>query len=244
MVIPVGPMNGAAGMPLPMGAPEVVKERYQKYWWGYFFLLLATVAVKATARDVDGAFNTGIMAFVIWWTTKSNCANMSQCCVFLIGVMCIMNSFFALLVLGAELGGREHRTTECVTKGNETVCTTTAERHDFFDASQGNIYLLQSYLVLFAPILQLLGLLLCYTTYQEYPSELFADENEPLGGQGGQNFGGGPVGGMGRGGGGGAGGFYGGGGGASAARSGGGGSGGFEQQSYRFQGEGQRLGSS
>lgn len=199
MVLPLGPMDGAQGMPLEMTAPRDVKDRFAKYWWAFYFLMIIDAVAQGFASNISATFNAMIQAFVIFKTVTNDCAFMTQCCVFVVGIMCTMNAVFAALAVLVEADGRRVQNTTCVEQGIERVCTTTTSQHRWFDQSQGHVFILQSCLILFEPVLQGLGVLLCYCTYQAYPMELFGDtanEEDPLQRQqmGGRNFGGGPVG--------------------------------------------------
>lgn len=194
MVIPVG--GAGAGAEWDTQAPTVVKEHYAKYWWMYFVWLILVCVGKLVATDILGGFNTAIMVFIIWYTVKNQCANMTQCCVFVIGLMCSMNAIFELIFLFVQVGGREERTTSCIEGSSGSICTTVIEEHDFFDGSQGSIYILQSIMLIVSPVTQLMGAALGYKTYEQYPRSLFGnDEEQPLRGRNGADGGGGGGGG-------------------------------------------------
>lgn len=215
-------------------APPIVKEYYAKFWWMYFYLLIIVCIGKIVAADGFGAFGTGTLALIIWCTVRNNCSNMTQCCVFIIGFMCTMNTIFELIYLAIVVGGREESHTSCVDAKGSTVCTTTTETHDFFDGSQGDLYIWQSIMIIVSPVSQLIGAVLCYKTYDEYPMSLFSDDEEqPIRGRDTRGPGG-PGGGGRRGNGGDGGGGNAGGGGAFL----------YGGDPPVFQGEGQRLGSS
>merc|ERR1719265_2248235 len=154
-----------------------------------------------------------------------------------------MNSVLETIVLLGNLAGRSEKSTAVgdMSTPSKTTYTVTVMKHGFFDPEQSMQYNLESAMMIASPVSLVCAAVLCYYSYQSYPTSLFDDE-------GGSMFGGGIAPDAGYGGGGyGSGGFGGGGfsGGGGNANPNGGGS------SRRilasapplFSGQGQRLGS-
>jgi len=198
MVIPLGGMGGGgAGMggmlPEDAGPPQVVKDYHAKFWWFLLFLLVCVCAAEFAAMDIFDAVFTGLLGVVVWYMVKKDCAQMSQYCLMMFGIMCAIQSVFELISLVSSLGGRKTSHTETKTLGeSSTSYTTVVETHPFFDPTQGFQYNVQSAVKIISPVTMVIACFLCWLTYRAYPTSLFAtgdEENE--GGRLGGGYGGG-----------------------------------------------------
>jgi len=253
MLIPMGmPMGEELEPPVPC----ILPERYQKYWWVVMVLFIGVTVMNVISGDVFGVLFMGLMSFIIWYMASNQCKNMSQYCLMLFGLMCLIQASFELVTLLMLVSGRSVRHVSVASQSSpdgsqktQTI-TTMEEIHPFFDNTQGFKYNVQSACHVASPIAMFAGAFLAYICYNAYPTSMLSgmggnDEGGPInGGRPGGGFGGyGPYGGT-PGGTGGAGGFGGGGGGGH--RLGGGqapGGGSRPQGPPRiFEGQGQRLG--
>jgi len=241
-------MGGPMGMDeLEVEVPGVVKETHQKYWWVIFSLTLMVAVMDVFAADIFGTLFMGLMAFVVWYMVSSNCKNMSQYCLMLFGMMCLIQAVFDLITVLTMVGGRtvanKTITSSTSPDGGSTTQTITIneEKHTFFDQSMGLTYNMQSAVRIASPATMGLATLLSYWTYCAFPLGLFeaagqADERGGFGGAAGGRAGGGGFSGYG---------------GASGTMGGGrtiqGGvvqNGGQARGGHLWEGQGQRLGSS
>lgn len=176
MVVPI------SGIDIPadaLEAPAAVREHYYLHWWVTTGLLYALCIARLTALDVFGAFNTGLVAFLGYYLVKDRCQKMSQCCVLYFGVLCLMNGFFDLLPLLASVQGRLTENTDSrPSEAGQKVYEVTVEKHPFFDQEMGDFYNYQSLIMCVAPFVQLLGSLVAWKSYLEYPTFLFADSDD------------------------------------------------------------------
>jgi len=162
-----------------MEVPEVVKEKYSTYWWMYFFLVILAGVTSFVALEIYGGLILMIISTVVWCMVRDNCQNMSQPCVMMLGLMCMFEFTWLLIPLFSQINGRSTSTTaRHPQEGNKQVIVTTVETHPFFDETQGWRYNMQSWLLIITPLIVLIGSVLCYYTYQAFPSALFDNLNE------------------------------------------------------------------
>lgn len=178
------------GMMVEAECPDVVKDKHSRFWWGLVLLLGAVCVGRIVSLDILGALLSGIMAFIVYYMLKDNCAKMSQYCLMVFGFMCLMNSILEFIALLGLLGGRSSQTTAATAAdpgSSKTVYTVTVEKHPFFDGSQGWVYNTQSAMMIASPVCNLIGALLSYWSYNAFPSSLFQDmgEQRPIGNPGG-----------------------------------------------------------
>lgn len=204
MLLPMGPAGGLA----TEGPPEEVKDKHTMFWWALVFLHLTLCVVNAISGDIFGLLFAGIMTLVVWYLASDKCAKMSQYCLFMFGVMCVIQCVIETVVLLQMVQGREikHMSSELIPvdgNTNKLVHTTVVERHDFFEQKMGISYNAQSALRIISPIIMLSSALLARWSYNKFPRSLFDPpdvdgESGPmlgdggrLGGGFGQGFGGG-----------------------------------------------------
>lgn len=183
MLLPLG--GPGMGMEeVEIEVPSVVKDSYQKYWWGVFTLTVGVAVVDIFAADVFGTIFMGLLAFVVWYMVSSNCKNMTQYCLMLYGMMCLIQSVFDLITLLTMIGGRtvanKTVTNSLSPDGSSTTQTITIqeEKHPFFDPSMGVTYNAQSAVRIASPLVMGLSALLAYWTYSAYPLGLFEAANQ------------------------------------------------------------------
>ncbi|CAK0788928.1 unnamed protein product [Prorocentrum cordatum] len=174
---------GGGGLGLDGPVPESLRQTHAKFWWAYFVLILASLVVELFALDVFGVLFAGLMAFIVWYMVKNSCKNMSQYCLFIFGVMCMIEALFELLTLVTVIGGRStSSTTESTSKdedGNTVVYyTTVVEETPFYDSSQGLTYNAESVGYILSPAVMVVGAILCYFAYQAYDTSLWGDDLE------------------------------------------------------------------
>lgn len=247
MVVPLGGGPGM-GMPQDAGAPSCVKDRFSKWWWVLMGVYIVVCVGRILATDIIGALLSGMMAVIAWYMVKEDCSKMSQYCVFLFGMMCVMNTVLEFVTLAGALQGRQTQRTESKplpaatgSSSSSTSYTITIEKHPFFDKEGSLVYNQQSLMMILCPLAAFLGFLLSYFSYNAFPNSMFSEEGGGDGAAENQSLGGGRLGGFG-----GAGGYssggnaYGGGGAATG--------GGRPVQASAgprlFEGSGQRLGGS
>lgn len=251
MVIPLGagPAGNGAGLAgLDQPTPQEVKDQWAKWWWLLLCINLVVCICRIVAGDVFGALITLILGYYCWFMVRSDCQNMSQHCLFLYGFLCTMLGVLDLITLCTFLNGRTSQ--KAMPVGTPTGAgntqsinyVITIERHPFFDKDAGWLYNWQSAMMIAAPVVELLGALLCWLTYNTYTTSMFNDLDEEQGGFGGGGFGAGAGG---RPGGYGGAGFAGGGRPGYGGYGGGAGYGGGNQRQQQptFTGAGARLGS-
>jgi len=147
---------------------------------------LGLFLVQILAVDVFGALFTGIMASVVWFMVSNHCAQMSQYCLFLFGLMCGIQAIFEMLSLTTLAGGRkmQHTTASAPSRDGRTTSvtyTTVVETHPFFDSGMGFQYNIQSAARIYSPLVMSLGFALAYWSYHAYPSSLFSPRDDELG---------------------------------------------------------------
>mmetsp|Transcript_99061 Transcript_99061/g.288969 ORF Transcript_99061/g.288969 Transcript_99061/m.288969 type:complete len:240 (+) Transcript_99061:96-815(+) len=238
MILPLGPVSNQQDEP----PPAIIKDEYAKYWWALALTLGLAAVGRLVAADVFGALISGIVAFIAWYMVRESCARMSQYCVLLFGVCCMMEAIFEFIALATSLPGRRMEHTSRVPMSDSKVTyTTVVETHPFFDPSQGWHYNFQSGMKIMTVLSLIASAALSWTTYSLYPTNLFDDDVG--GGGGGYN---GRLLGAGASGGGGSYQAFGGSSPSGAGQrlgGGGGGSGGGGRPPAVFEGVGQRLGS-
>jgi len=183
-----------------VATPTVVKEVHSRRWWMYLVLLVVLSGFDIVGADIFGAIFDGCIALIVWYMVRNECAQMSQYCLLLFGMMCLIQTVFGLVALISSLGGRrsEHTSAFPISQ-NKVSYTTVVETHPFFDHTLGPKYNIQSAVKIATPVVMLVGTTLAYLTYSCFPSSMFYDEGdnmggppaEPLGGRfGGGGFGG------------------------------------------------------
>merc|ERR1740121_3363726 len=96
---------------------------------------------------------------------------MSQYCVMMFGVLCLMQAIFDLISLLSVVNGRtaEHTTSKTVAD-NKVTYTTVVETHPLFDEALGWHYNFQSAMKIATPVAMLLGAMLCKASYNHFPT--------------------------------------------------------------------------
>mmetsp|Transcript_111068 Transcript_111068/g.265121 ORF Transcript_111068/g.265121 Transcript_111068/m.265121 type:complete len:230 (-) Transcript_111068:7-696(-) len=180
MVIPLGPMQ-MAGLE---AVPEVVKDKYSKFWWVIAVLLVTLAVSEIVTHDVFAVLFHSLLAGITIFLVKDNCKNMSMYCLLMVGLMCSLQAFFETLALLGSLGGRRSTSTIVApgSRDNVTTYTTQVTTHPFFDKSQGVVYNAQSALLIASPAVMVLAAVLAYYTYNEFSSPLFPDDDAETGG--------------------------------------------------------------
>mmetsp|Transcript_519 Transcript_519/g.1421 ORF Transcript_519/g.1421 Transcript_519/m.1421 type:complete len:228 (-) Transcript_519:75-758(-) len=198
MVIPLGPLPMAG----PESVPDVVKDKYAKFWWALVASLVALAVGEVVTHDVFAVLFHALLAGILFFLVKDGCKNMSMYCLLMVGMLCGLQAFFETLALAGSLAGR--RTTNTIMKpgsgANVTTYTTEVTVHPFFDKSQGFLYNAQSTLMIISPLVMVLTATLAYYTYNEFSTPLFPDEDAESGAMYGGGMGYGTYGGTGFGG--------------------------------------------
>jgi len=198
---PMGGMNPADEQEVPE------KIQGQKCgWWFLFVLFVATSIGCAVALKIFDALIALMIGIWIYYLTKDSCKNMSQQCLFSIGLMCCMQAVMEFIILAMSLPGRRSTTT---TPGEQTGSphgapspfvggshshsssyTVTTKTSSFFSEEEGWHYNLQSAMMIANCVVFILGALMTRHSYGQYPNSLFEDRGEsaPIGGS---SFGGG-----------------------------------------------------
>lgn len=244
------PLNLNTGDEFETPIPCVIVERYRKYWFCLLGLFIFVDIMNIVAGDVFGVLFMGIMSFIIWYMVNNSCRNMSQYCLMLFGLMCVIQASFELVTVLMLAQGRSVRNVSVSTalspngeQKTQTI-TTVEEVHPFFDKDMGFKYNVQSAAHVASPIVMVFGAVLAYLCYNSYPNSMLSgmngpDEAGPINGRPGGFYGGAGGGGTG-------GGATGGGGGGTRIVNGQvvGGGGGTSRPSGVgiFEGQGQRLG--
>ncbi|CAE7934321.1 unnamed protein product, partial [Symbiodinium sp. KB8] len=179
-VIPLGPMQMAG----PEAVPEVVKDKYSKFWWVIAVLLVTLAVSEIVTHDVFAVLFHSLLAGITIFLVKDSCKNMSMYCLLMVGLMCSLQAFFETLALLGSLGGRRSTSTIVApgSRDNVTTYTTQVTTHPFFDKSQGVVYNAQSALLIASPVVMVLAAVLAYYTYNEFSSPLFPDDDAETGG--------------------------------------------------------------
>lgn len=182
------------GDEMEIEVPCAVKENHAKWWWGLMVIFFASTVLDIVAGDIFGVLFMGIMTFTIWYMVSSSCKQMSQYCLMMFGLMCVIQATFELVTLLMLSSGRSIRhtsvTNSVANSGSQKTqtITTVEEVHPFFDESQGLRYNAQSVSHIVAPCVLILGGFLAYWSYNAFPVSLFSqggDEDRSFyGGQG------------------------------------------------------------
>lgn len=233
---------GAGGVTEEESIPVAVKETYRPWWWALCFIFILVAVGRCVATDPFGGMMTFLLAYIIYFMVRRDCANMTQYCLFMFGLMVTMNAVFETIAMLSVLGGRTMQTNTMQTPGGAssgsktTSYTVTIETHAFFDGTQDFVYNAQSFMMIASPVSLILASALAHQTYNACPSSLFDQDDAGAGRQ--EAWGGGMGGGQ----------QYG----AGSAGPWGGGAGGGGGQGYNqpgrsstpqiFGGQGQRLG--
>lgn len=198
MVIPLG--GGGMGGGLNMDeqeAPDVVKQSHSKVWMALIGVFALTTIGRFVGGDILGGFLVLIMAIYCYFMIRKDCSQMNQCCLLSFGFICLIQFVFEVIPLFSAVGGRsmQHQTM-APAEGSKTTYTVTVERHAFIDPAMTWRYNLQSIMMIVAPLAMLCGAVLCYFTYNAFPTSIFAQdessESQPIGGGrqgGGSGFG-------------------------------------------------------
>jgi len=216
--------------------PDVVLQYHLKWWYMLLFFFVCLSFLQVAAVQIFMAILMAATTFAVWFMIRDNCKEMTQPCLVMFSIFCLMQFVFDTIILCSLIGGRSEQTKVLTSHTeHEAVYTTTVTRHPFFDASQGLVYNLQSAARIASPLIMLLASALCFYSQRAFENTMFANLDAPLSGGGGglSNYGSG------------GGGQYVGGGGAAQQGQrpvsrlvGGGGPEGFKP----FEGGGQRLG--
>merc|ERR1719492_324467 len=99
-------------------------------------------------------------------------------CLFMFGILCIVEGIFEIIMLLMMVGGRKSSHTTVERMGSTTSYTTVIEKHPFFDPTQGFKYNLQSVVRICSPAVMLFAACLSYFTYQAFPDSLFSPADE------------------------------------------------------------------
>merc|ERR1719343_305455 len=98
------------------------------------------------------------MAIIVWFMVKDHCKNMSQYCLMLFGIMCVIETVFDLIGLFTTVGGRKESHTSSMPIGNHQMSyTTIVETHRFFDGEMDFRYNVQSAVKIISPVVMLIG---------------------------------------------------------------------------------------
>mmetsp|Transcript_78043 Transcript_78043/g.211055 ORF Transcript_78043/g.211055 Transcript_78043/m.211055 type:complete len:242 (-) Transcript_78043:45-770(-) len=184
---PMGGPMGALGGGLHTEVPAVIKQKHAKYWWMLFVLQLATVVVELVASDVFGVLFSGAIAFCIWYMVRGSCRNMTQYCLFMFGLMCLIEALFEIITLGTVIGGRSSATTTLSVSEDVTHTvsyTTVVDTTPFFDWGQGLTYNAESLAYLLSPATMVIGAIISYCSYCAYPVGMWGDTDLEDGGNG------------------------------------------------------------
>jgi len=184
---PMGGPMGALGGGLHTEVPAVIKQKHAKYWWMLFVLQLATVVVELVASDVFGVIFSGAIAFCIWYMVRGSCRNMTQYCLFMFGLMCLIEALFEIITLGTVIGGRSSATTTLSVSEDVTHTvsyTTVVDTTPFFDWGQGLTYNAESLAYLLSPATMAIGAIISYCSYCAYPVGMWGDTDLEDGGNG------------------------------------------------------------
>ena len=176
MVIPMGPLMAQREVPIP----DVVMDKYAKYWWTVGALCIVVAALQVVAGDIIATFFYGMLAGIIIYMVKDNCKNMSMYCLMVTGLMCSIQAILDTLHLLVSISGRR-TTTTAVQPGNSsdiTTYTTQVTVHPFFDKELGVPYNVQSALLIVTPIVMALTAALAYFSYNSFSTSLFPDDEE------------------------------------------------------------------
>eukprot|EP00416_Gambierdiscus_australes_P042625 CAMPEP_0171108196 /NCGR_PEP_ID=MMETSP0766_2-20121228/68386_1 /TAXON_ID=439317 /ORGANISM="Gambierdiscus australes, Strain CAWD 149" /LENGTH=233 /DNA_ID=CAMNT_0011569651 /DNA_START=109 /DNA_END=811 /DNA_ORIENTATION=+ len=186
MLLPIGPMN----MDLyeeQVEPPSEVRNKHVHFWR---FLLLSFVGLfvlQILAVDIFGAVFTGVMGIIVWYMVSNRCLQMSQYCLFMFGLLCVIQTIFETITLLTMVGGRrmQHTTaaqTASAAGGRTTsvTYTTVIETHSFFDSSMGFRYNVQSAMRICSPVIMLVAGLLAYWSYNAFPTGLFSYREEEI----------------------------------------------------------------
>lgn len=180
--------------------PVVVKDTHAKYWWTLFVWLLMVVCMDMIGGDVFGVIFMGVMSFVVYYMLANECRNMTQYCLMLFGMMCLVQSIFDTVTLLTMIGGRsvEHRTMSTTLsddgKSRTQSITLQSEAHSFFDGAMSVKYNVQSVVRVASPMVMALASILSYWSYNSFPLGFLAspagDEAGSFGNVGAGNYGG------------------------------------------------------
>jgi len=203
MLIPLGPMAMDMNEE-QLEPPSQVRDKHVHFWRFLLCLFIALFVMQILAVDVFGAVFTGIMAIIVWYMVSNRCQQMSQYCLFMFGLLCLIQGVFETITLLTMVGGRrmQHTTASSTSQGGRTTSvtyTTVIETHSFFDSSMGFKYNVQSAVRICSPAVMLLSGFLAYYSYNAFPTGLFSQRDDEMGPVygGGARMGGGDYGGFG-----------------------------------------------
>jgi hypothetical protein len=185
MVVPLGDADQPSA-----AVPDIIVTKHVYGWWIVWVLLISVAIGRVVGLDVLGGVNSGLIAYFIYTMIKDSCKKMTQYCLVLFGFLCLVNALLEGIALGGNLSGRMTQVQTQDKSGGKSPddavsYTVTIERHPFFDQSQGWLYILQSTLMIASPVVNFLAFMMCYWSYNAYPTSFFQDgyeEEEPLGG--------------------------------------------------------------
>lgn len=184
MVIPFGGM-----MMTNQPTPPVIKEVHWRRWFVYAVSLAALCIFDVIAVDIFGAIYDAIMCGIVVYMIRRECLNMSQYCLMLFGLMCLIQTVFNVISLVGSIHGRksQHSTSLPGFGGQDKTMayTVVVEKHPFFDPTMGFKYNCQSAVKIATPALMLAGVVLSYFSYSAFPTDDPGDDygdTLPLGG--------------------------------------------------------------
>jgi len=176
------PMAGDMMMgPPPQGVID------KKWAWSLLIVLLGLCFIlRFISLDVPGALLSGLMlCFVVLMTRDGMQEIVRYALVF--AVLCFLNFFFDILPLLTELGGRVQSKTvptyETDPSGHRvTIFKVSMTSRPFFDASQGFVYNIQSFVMILSPVAMALGCYLAVSAHIEVQRAwpLFEEDREDL----------------------------------------------------------------
>eukprot|EP00435_Cladocopium_sp_Y103_P075015 s109_g53.t1 len=176
MVFPMGPMLAQRDVPVP----EIVADKYAKYWWGLGVMCLIIAALQVVAIDIIATFFYGMIGGIIIYMVKDNCKNMSMYCLMVNGLVCSIQAIFDTLHVLTCISGR--RTTSTIVQpgasSDVTTYTTKVTVHPFFDSELGVAYNVQSGLLILTPLVMICIAVLSYYSYHSYTASLFPEDEE------------------------------------------------------------------
>mmetsp|Transcript_77822 Transcript_77822/g.241128 ORF Transcript_77822/g.241128 Transcript_77822/m.241128 type:complete len:253 (-) Transcript_77822:164-922(-) len=184
MLLPMGAMN--AGLMEESEPPPEIREKHCLFWRLLLVLFVGLFVLQILAVDIFGCIFTGIMAAIVWYMVSNRCLQMTQYCLFMFGILCIIQALFETINLLMMVGGRRtsHTTASTVAgsgRSTSVTYTTVIETHNFFDPSQGFKYNAQSAMRVCSPAVMILSVLLAYWSYNAFPSGLFSYREEEVG---------------------------------------------------------------
>eukprot|EP00427_Karlodinium_veneficum_P048550 CAMPEP_0169238698 /NCGR_PEP_ID=MMETSP1016-20121227/30489_1 /TAXON_ID=342587 /ORGANISM="Karlodinium micrum, Strain CCMP2283" /LENGTH=231 /DNA_ID=CAMNT_0009318527 /DNA_START=49 /DNA_END=741 /DNA_ORIENTATION=+ len=178
MVVPLGAPMGEDNPLLDMPAPDNVKKRYGLWWWCLFALYVPLIVARFYAYDIWGGMVSLIMAIWAYSLVQNDMKNMTQACLFFLGIIAMFQVMMDSITLLTCIHGRtfEQQTVSPVTsKGSSQSVEykVTITNYPFFLNKAGFMYNFQSALLIVIPVMDLIAVLLSYFTYNAFPTSMF-----------------------------------------------------------------------